>query len=107
MKHLLKSLTVMSLVFAGTGFGAESYVCPAPNEVRCVPAQTSLGGWTHNGGQMTGNTFAPNNQCANVIKLPNSQSRLMCCYTKCGVFYQDVDSTRCKKTSERHFLCEM
>lgn len=84
---------------------AVGFSCPRPEQVRCVPTVTTIGDWTHNGGQMTGNTFAPNNQCANVISLPSGETRLMCCYTKCGVFYNDVKFRGCQKTSQSTFLC--
>jgi hypothetical protein len=80
-------------------------ICPPPTDVRCVPAKLTLGPWQHNGGQMTGNTFAPNNQCANVINLGPNKFRLLCCYAKCGVFIQDVSASVCRKVSEREFDC--
>ena len=55
---------------------------------------------------MTGNSFAPNDQCANVIKLSASKQRLLCCYVKCGVFIHDVHAKACTKVSESEFNCE-
>jgi hypothetical protein len=55
---------------------------------------------------MTGNSFAPNNQCGNIDKLSANTQRLLCCYVKCGVFYRDVGSKSCKKVSESEFNCE-
>jgi hypothetical protein len=99
-------LTMMLLSLVAVQFvSAADYACPDPSQVKCVPASTTMGAWTHNGGQMTGNTFAPNNQCANVISLPDGKTRLLCCYTKCGVFIQDVPSKTCRKTSESKFTC--
>ena len=83
---------------------AANFSCPAPSAVNCVPAQSHIAGWKANGGQMTGNTFAPNDQCANVISLSNG-TRLLCCYTKCGVFTRDVKATKCEKVSESQFVC--
>ena len=76
------------------------------NLINCVPADKTIGAWKDNGGMMTGNTFGPNNQCANVIPLPTGEKRLLCCYTKCGVFLQDVKATECTKTSESEFVCK-
>jgi hypothetical protein len=88
---------------------AANFVCPAPNQINCVPAKTTIqmkeGVWKHNDGQMTGNTFENNKRCANVISLPNNQSRLICCYTKCGVFLLDVPFAKCIKQSPSLFLC--
>jgi len=99
-------LTLMLLCIVSAKFvSAAEYVCPNPAQVKCVPADTKIGPWAHNGGQMTGNTFAPNNQCANVIPLPGGKSRLLCCYTKCGVFTMDVSHQKCVKTSESNFTC--
>lgn len=85
---------------------AATYTCPAPNLVNCVPATKAIGAWKDNGSMKTGNTFAPNSTCANVINLPNGKKRLLCCYTCCGVFYQDVSAKTCTKTSESEFSCE-
>ena len=88
---------------------AANFVCPAPNQINCVPTPTSItnpgGVWKHNDGQMTGNAFESNKRCANVISLPNNQSRLVCCYTKCGVFLLDVPFAKCVKTSPATFTC--
>ena len=97
--------TVMSAILSIPA-AAVSYVCPPPSQVNCVPAVLNIGPWQHNGGQMTGNTFMPNNQCANVINTGPTTQRLLCCYTKCGVFIRDVNSRICKKVSEREFLCD-
>jgi hypothetical protein len=85
---------------------AANYTCPAPNMINCVPVNKTIGPWKDNGGMMTGNAFAPNNQCGNVDNLPNGQKRLLCCYTKCGVFLQDVKATECTKTTESEFVCK-
>jgi hypothetical protein len=101
---VLFSLMLLGIVSAQV-VSAADYTCPAPAQVNCVPATTTIGPWTHNGGQMTGNTFAPNTQCANVIPLPGGKTRLLCCYTKCGVFTMDVPQKQCTKTSESKFSC--
>jgi hypothetical protein len=85
---------------------AADYTCPPPAQVNCVPVNKTIGPWKDNGGMTTGNTFTPNNQCGNVDNLPNGQKRLLCCYSKCGVFYQDVKATECTKTSESQFVCK-
>ena len=85
---------------------ASRYMCPAPTQVNCVPASATIGPWQANGGQMTGNTFGPNNQCANVITLSPVKQRLLCCYTKCGVFIQDVPAKHCTKLNESAFSCQ-
>jgi hypothetical protein len=86
-----------------------TFVCPSPDQVKCIPTDSVLmtpsGEWQANGGQMTGNTFAPDNQCANMIALPNSQTRLVCCYTKCGVFLLDVPYAQCIKQTRYRFIC--
>jgi len=94
----------MLAVFAPTA-KAETFNCPPPQDIRCVPAVTHIGDWVDNGGQETGNTFGPNNQCANVIHLGANDQRLLCCYTKCGVFLRDVKSSSCEKISESQFTC--
>jgi hypothetical protein len=96
-------LTVLGFAQAAD---AANYTCPAPNMINCVPANKTIGPWKDNGGMTTGNTFGPNNQCGNVDNLPNGQKRLLCCYTKCGVFYQDVKATECTKTTESEFVCK-
>ncbi len=93
------------LTLGSQALAATTYHCPNPDQIRCVPSVSFLGGWQHNGGQMTGNTFAPNNQCANVITLSPGQQRLLCCYEKCGVFFRDVRSRQCVKTDESTFQC--
>lgn len=95
---------VLSVVVGGVSFAAD-YTCPSPDQVRCIPAESEIGPWKANGGQMTGNTFAPNNQCANVLQLSANESRLFCCYTKCGVFIQDVQHKVCRKSDQSHFSC--
>jgi hypothetical protein len=82
------------------------YMCPMPSQINCVPAAATIGPWQANGGQMTGNTFGPNNQCANVITLTPAKQRLLCCYTKCGVFIQDVPAKHCTKLNESTFSCQ-
>ena len=96
-------LTVLGFAQAAD---AANYTCPAPNMINCVPVNKTIGPWKDNGGMTTGNTFGPNNQCANVINLPSGEKRLLCCYTKCGVFYQDVKATECTKTTESEFVCK-
>ena len=99
-------LTLMFLCIVTAQFvNAADYACPDPAQVKCVPAETTIGSWAHNGGQMTGNTFAPNNQCANVIPLPDGKTRLLCCYSKCGVFIMDVPQKKCKKITKSKFIC--
>lgn len=95
---------IVGSTFAQTA-QAGSYTCPAANLINCIPASPTVGPWVANGGQMTGNTFAPNNQCANVIQLNPQEWRLVCCYTKCGVFLQDVRANKCEKIGESHFRC--
>jgi hypothetical protein len=85
---------------------AETFTCPAPNQINCVPAVERIGPWRDNGGQETGNSFGPNDQCANVITLSPGRRRLLCCYQKCGVFYRDVKATTCTKVSESEFDCK-
>jgi hypothetical protein len=97
---------ILLLLGSARGAGAANYACPAPNMINCVPVKKTIGPWKDNGGMMTGNTFAPNNTCANVINLPNGMIRLLCCYTHCGVFLRDVRAKECKKTSESEFTCE-
>lgn len=105
---LLAALVVGGFVSASwsTTALAATFNCPAPADIKCVPAVNTVNGWTANGGQMTGNSFAPNNQCGNIDKLSANTQRLLCCYVKCGVFYRDVGSKSCKKVSESEFNCE-
>jgi hypothetical protein len=103
---LFVGLLVLSATSAQIASARVYFNCPGPNQVNCVPAVNTIGNWTHNGGEETGNTFAPNDQCASVIALPNQDSRLFCCYTKCGVFLMDVPYTKCKKLGSRRFVCE-
>jgi hypothetical protein len=84
---------------------AAVYMCPQPQQINCVPAVMSVGGWQHNGGQTTGNTYSPNSQCSNVVRLGPDSQRLVCCYTKCGVFLRDVRAAMCTKVSESQFDC--
>jgi hypothetical protein len=101
----LSTSVLLLAVFAPAAMAA-TYTCPAPQSINCVPATSSVNGWKANGGQMTGNSFGPNNQCSNVNSLgPNSQ-RLVCCYVKCGVFLRDVKAKSCTKTSESQFDCQ-
>ena len=85
---------------------AGRYICPQPSQINCVPTPTTIGPWQANGGQMTGNTFGLNSQCANVITLTPAKQRLLCCYTKCGVFIQDVPAKHCTKLNESAFSCQ-
>jgi len=85
---------------------AETFMCPQPQEVRCVPAAPQIDGWRTNGGQMTGNSFMPNSECANVIPLGPTSQRLLCCYVKCGVFIREVKAAACTKVSESQFDCQ-
>jgi len=103
--HVVALACVLTLLGSVCGAAAAEYNCPAANAVNCVPAQTTIGAWKSNGGMMTGNTFAPNNTCANVTTLPNGKKRLFCCYAHCGVFLQDVQANQCIKTSESQFSC--
>jgi hypothetical protein len=105
---LLAALVVGGFVSANSSTSAlaATYNCPAPAQINCVPAANKVLGWTANGGQMTGNSFAPNNQCGNVDKLSPNTQRLLCCYVKCGVFYLDVKAKSCTKVSESEFNCE-
>jgi hypothetical protein len=104
---LLTALLAGAVVSASLSMpaAAATYICPPPSQINCVPATMTVGPWQHNGGQMTGNTFMPNNQCANVINTGPMTQRLVCCYTKCGVFIQDVNARMCRKVSERAFEC--
>lgn len=54
---------------------AETFTCPQPQQINCVPAVRTVDGWRSNGGQMTGNSFAPNNQCGNVDTLGPNRRR--------------------------------
>ena len=102
-----KLLTALIVVSAALSIpaGAMTYVCPPPSQINCVPAIKTIGAWQDNNSQATGNMFGPNNQCANVIRLGPAQQRLLCCYTKCGVFLRDVPSTMCTKISQSQFEC--
>ena len=102
---ILKLLGVLSFLAFGSTASAVTINCPPPNTVNCVPASSSILGWTANGGQMTGNSFSPNSQCANLIRLGNGLQRLVCCYSKCGVFLRDVRAQRCQKINSGSFLC--
>ncbi|MBF0360678.1 MAG: hypothetical protein HQK49_06690 [Oligoflexia bacterium] len=107
MKNVFRSI-LSALVLSVIAFqvvNAAEFNCPAPSQVNCVPAVNSIGAWFANGGQATGNTFMANNQCANVIHMSNNQSRLVCCYSKCGVFLLDVPYVRCVKRTQSHFIC--
>ena len=103
--HFIAFTCVLTLLGSALGARAADYNCPAPKLVKCVPADKTISGWQDNGGQKTGNTFAPNNQCANLIDLPDGKKRLVCCYTHCGVFLQDVQAAHCVKQSQSHFVC--
>ena len=105
-KHFIALACVLTVLSSADVARAATYICPAPNLVNCVPATKTIDGWTDNGGMKTGNTFAPNSTCANVINLPNGKKRLLCCYSCCGVFYRDVTARTCTKTSESEFNCE-
>ncbi|HUI96129.1 MAG TPA: hypothetical protein VLX44_10275 [Xanthobacteraceae bacterium] len=105
-KHFIAFGCVLSLLLLPCGADAASYTCPAPNQINCVPATKVIGPWHDNNSQATGNAFGPNNQCANVIPLPGGKIRLLCCYTKCGVFLRDVVAKRCTKPSESEFTCD-
>jgi hypothetical protein len=85
---------------------AETFTCPQPQQINCVPAVKTVDGWRSNGSQTTGNSFGPNDQCANVIKMSANKQRLLCCYVKCGVFIRDVKATSCTKVSESEFNCQ-
>ena len=106
MRKILLILSSLFILSSSVYADLARYSCPSPEQVKCVPSDTTLGMWKHNGGQMTGNTFAANNQCANIIALSSSESRLFCCYTKCGVFYVDVKHNKCSKLSQSIFRCE-
>jgi len=82
-----------------------TYNCDSPSTFLCFPGPSAAGGWTANGGGSHVTDFMPNNQCANVIPLGNGYSRLFCCYTPCGAFYQDVPYPTCVKTSTSSFTC--
>jgi len=106
----MKIVSLLSLVAMVGSFSqvalAGAYTCPDPSQVLCVPTASTLGAWTANGGAQTGNTFMNNNQCANAIQLNAQQWRLFCCYTKCGVFIQDVPAHKCEKIGQSHFRCQ-
>jgi hypothetical protein len=103
--HVVAFACILTLLGSVRGAEAADYTCPAASAVTCVPEQKTIGAWRDNGAMMTGNTFAPNSSCANVINLPNGMKRLLCCYTKCGVFLQDVQASQCTKTSASQFTC--
>jgi hypothetical protein len=105
MYHFIVITCMLLLLGSAPRAIAADYNCPAANNITCVPAQKTVGAWRDNGGMSTGNTFAPNSRCANVINLPNGQKRLLCCYSHCGVFLQDVPASACSKTSVSHFAC--
>ena len=100
------SISAVAQPAAMVPMAASRYMCPAPTQINCVPAVATIGPWQANGGQMTGNTFGPNNQCANVITLSPDKQRLLCCYTKCGVFTQDVPAKHCTKLNQSAFSCQ-
>jgi hypothetical protein len=83
----------------------QSYDCPSPEKITCLPTAKQVDGWTHNGGSVKGNSFASSDQCANIISLDGTSQRLVCCYTKCGIFTRDVGFKDCQKTSLSHFEC--
>jgi len=97
---------ILTLLGSVRSAEAVDFNCPAANAITCVPVQKTIGAWKDNGGAKTGNTFAPNSGCANVVNLPNGEKRLACCYTLCGVFLQDVQAKQCTKTSESQFSCQ-
>ncbi len=97
---------VLTLAIGSPSAIAGPFTCPQPQQINCVPAVNSIAGWQSNGGQMTGNSFGPNDQCANVIKLSADKQRLLCCYVKCGVFIRDVESKSCTKVSQSEFHCD-
>lgn len=104
--HFVAVACMLTLLGSVGGAQAAPYTCPPAAAVKCVPTPTPIDGWNANGGEMTGNAFALNNQCQNVINnvTPGVQ-RLFCCYTKCGVYIQDVKATKCIKTSRSTFTC--
>ena len=99
-------VAALALTVAAPAGVAATYNCPQPQQINCVPAVKTIAGWRDNGGQMTGNSFTPNNQCGNVVRLSANRQRLLCCYQKCGVFYRDVKAKTCNKVSESQFNCE-
>jgi hypothetical protein len=103
--HVVAFACILALLGSVRSADAAEYTCPAASAVTCVPVQKTIGAWKDNGGMMTGNTFSPNNTCANVINLPNGMKRLLCCYAHCGVFFQDVQASQCTKTSVSQFSC--
>jgi hypothetical protein len=103
--HLVAFACILTVLGFTPAANAADYTCPAPGQIDCVPVKKQIGAWKDNGSMATGNAFGPNNQCANVINLPNGQKRLVCCYNKCGVFLQDVTATECTKTSQSTFVC--
>ena len=105
-KHFIAFGCVLGLLSLACSANAANYSCPAPNQINCVPVKKVIGPWHDNGGQTTGNAFTPNNQCANVIPLPGGKVRLLCCYSKCGVFLRDVVAKQCTKPSESEFTCD-
>jgi hypothetical protein len=104
--YLVGVVCIAALLGATNGGAAADFECPAPNAINCVPAVKSIAGWTDNKGQKTGNSFAPNEQCANIIDLPGGKKRLVCCYTNCGVFTRDVQAKSCAKKGQSHFTCQ-
>ena len=103
--HIATVACILSVFGFAPAAGAANYTCPPANQIGCVPAKKAIGAWKWNGGVKTGNTFAPNDQCANVANLGGGKQRLFCCYVCCGVFTQDVKATECKKISESEFQC--
>ena len=103
--HVVAFACVLTLLGSARGAEAAQYNCPAANAVTCVPAQKTIGPWNDNGSVRTGNMFAPNSTCSNLLNLPNGMKRLVCCYTHCGVFLQDVQANQCTKTSVSQFSC--
>ncbi len=104
--HFVAFACILTLLASARGAEAVEYNCPAANSITCVPVQKTIGAWKDNGSMSTGNAFGSNGSCANLVDLPNGMKRLICCYTHCGVFLQDVQATQCAKTSESHFSCQ-
>ena len=102
--QILLSVFIVSVITIQVASAAQ-FFCPTQRKVNCVPAMTRIGDWFANGGETTENTYMSNNQCANVIAMPNNSSRLVCCYTKCGVFLLDVPFQNCVKMDQSHFNC--
>jgi hypothetical protein len=100
---LFPVMCIIAYVNGSSGAMAQTYSCPPPDMIGCVPTPPVIGDWRNNGGIKKGNSFA--SSCANVVGLPGGMQRLLCCYANCGVFIRDVRASNCWKVNEAQFSC--